>query len=244
MKVSGHQPCYIPWYGFFEKVAKVDIFAIHDIAQYEKGGYINRNLIKSSQGFLWLTIPIQIKGNKNTPIKEIKIDNTQDWKRRHWKAITVNYNKSKYFRDYRDFFGDIYHSNWEYIYELNMSIISFIMDELNINTKLCYISEMECRHKKKSDFVLSLCKELQADNYLSGKLGKEYLNEKDFELEGINIDYQEIRKIEYQQLFNDFIPNLSIIDILFNCGPVRTEAIVRGERSFDERISFLSSSRR
>lgn len=244
MLVSGHQPCYIPWYGFFEKIAKSDVFAIHDVAQYEKGGYINRNQIKSSQGPLWLSIPILIKGNKNSLIKDLKIDNSQDWQRRHWKAIKMNYNKSEYFDKYYDFFGYIYNSNWEYLHELNMTIINFILEELNITTRLYFTSEMECRHQKKSDFVLSLCKELHADTYISGKLGKDYLIERDFELEGIKIDYQEIRKIEYKQLFKDFIPNLSIIDILFNCGAERTEEIVKEERSINERTSGLSSSRR
>lgn len=244
MRVSGHQPSYIPWYGFFEKIAKSDVFAIHDFAQYEKGGYISRNQIKSSQGPLWLSIPILIKGNKNTPIRELKIDNSQEWQRRHWKAINMNYNKAEYFNEYRDFFGDIYHSDWKYIHDLNMSIINFILDEINITTKICYTSEMECRHEKKSDFVLSLCKELQADMYLSGKLGKDYLIEKDFELEGIKIEYQEIIKMEYEQLFNGFIPNLSIIDILFNCGAERTEKLIKEERGNNERISVLSSSRR
>ncbi|MCY8467143.1 WbqC family protein [Bacillus atrophaeus] len=239
--VSGHQSSYIPWYGFFEKIHKSDLFAIHDTAQFEKKGFLNRNRIKTPQGPRWLTVPLQMKNYKEIELRHMKIDQTQDWQRKHWMAIQMNYAKAPYFEQYRAFFEDIYQRDWEYLHELNMYIIQFFLKELRISTPICYVSELECRNEKKSDFVLALCHELGAGRYYSGSQGSDYLIESDFERDGIAIEYQTIRAIEYPQLFGEHIPHLSMIDMLMNCGADMAETLVKGGQ-YDESNGVCGTS--
>ncbi|MFE6707081.1 WbqC family protein [Bacillus thuringiensis] len=228
MIISGHQPSYLPWYGFFEKIHKSDVFVFHDIAQFEKKGFLNRNRIKTSQGASWLTVPIQMKNYKEIPFNKLKIDNTQDWERKHWKAIRINYSNAPYFNVYKDYLESFYSEDWLNLNDMNMNFIHFIIRELNIDTELYYVSELEGITGKKSDFVLELCQKFSASTYYSGSLGQDYLNENDFENENIEIIYQRIRDYSYKQLFGEFIPHLSILDILLNCGPKETEKLIKG----------------
>ncbi|ASB94934.1 WbqC family protein [Bacillus subtilis] len=231
--VSGHQSSYLPWYGFFEKIHKSDVFAIHDTAQFEKKGFLNRNRIKTSQGSMWLTVPLQMKNYKDIELRGMKIDQEQDWRKKHWMAIKMNYAKAPYFEEYQMFFKDVYQREWEYLHDLNMFIINFFLRELRISTPICYVSELECRNEKKSDFVLALCKELGADHYYSGSQGSDYLIESDFDRSGITIEYQQIRAIHYPQLFGEHIPHLSMLDMLMNCGADICETLIKGGQ-YDE----------
>ncbi|MBK5503168.1 MULTISPECIES: WbqC family protein [unclassified Bacillus (in: firmicutes)] len=228
MIISGHQPSYLPWYGFFEKIHKSDVFVFHDIAQFEKKGFLNRNRIKTSQGVSWLTVPMQMKNYKEIPLNKLKIDNTQDWERKHWKTVRINYSNAPYFNVYKDYLEGFYSEKWDNLNSLNMNFIHFIIRELNIDTELYYASELEGITGKKSDFVLELCQKFNASTYYSGSLGQDYLIESDFEHENIEIMYQRIREYSYPQLFGEFIPHLSMLDILLNCGPEETEKLIKG----------------
>ncbi|ARJ25527.1 WbqC family protein [Bacillus mycoides] len=228
MIISGHQPSYLPWYGFFEKIHKSDVFVFHDIAQFEKKGFLNRNRIKTSQGVSWLTVPMQMKNYKEIPLNKLKIDNTQDWERKHWKTIRINYSNAPYFNVYKDYLEGFYSEKWDNLNSLNMNFIHFIIRELNIDTELYYASEIEGITGKKSDFVLELCQKFNASTYYSGSLGQDYLIESDFEHENIEIMYQRIREYSYPQLFGEFIPHLSMLDVLLNCGPEETEKLIKG----------------
>ncbi|GAA0130767.1 WbqC family protein [Bacillus velezensis] len=241
--ISGHQSSYLPWYGFFEKMYKSDLFAIHDTAQFEKKGFLNRNRIKTPQGPRWLTVPLQMKQYKDIELRHMKIDQTQDWRKKHWMAIKMNYAKAPYFERYQHFFQDVYQRKWEYLHDLNMHIIEFFRKELRIETPLCYVSELECRKEKKSDFVLALCQELGADRYYSGSQGSDYLIESDFDRNGIVIEYQQIRHFDYPQLFGEHIPHLSMLDMLMNCGADTAEMLVKGGQ-YDESNGICSASRR
>lgn len=143
MIISGHQPSYLPWHGFFEKIHKSDVFVFHDIAQFEKKGFLNRNRIKTSQGVSWLTVPMQMKNYKEIPLNKLKIDNTQDWERKHWKTIRINYSNAPYFNVYKDYLEGFYSEKWDNLNSLNMNFIHFIIRELNIDTELYYASELE-----------------------------------------------------------------------------------------------------
>ncbi|MCQ6536822.1 hypothetical protein EXW32_29570 (plasmid) [Bacillus mycoides] len=228
MIISGHQPSYLPWYGFFEKIHKSDVFVFHDIAQFEKKGFLNRNRIKTSQGVSWLTVPMQMKNYKEIPLNKLKIDNTQDWERKHWKTVRINYSNAPYFNVYKDYLEGFYSEKWDNLNSLNMNFIHFIIRELNIDTELYYASELEGITGKKSDFVLELCQKFNASTYYSGSLGQDYLIESDFEHENIEIMYQRIREYSYPQLFGEFIPHLSMLDVLLNCGPEETEKLIKG----------------
>lgn len=214
--VAIHQLGYLPWLGFFDKMAKADIFVFYDDAQFEKNYFDNRNKIKTAQGWTWITVPVKYKFGQK--LNEVEIDNAQRWQEKHYKTLLINYNKTPFSPAYLDFFEEIYKKKWEKLVDLNTTLIKYLAEKLGIKTELIKSSELNCAGKK-SEKLLNICKKLNADIYLSGKFGKNYLDEKLFKENNIKVIYQDFKYPVYPQLYAEFIPNLSAIDLLFNCGP-------------------------
>jgi len=189
--ITIHQPNYIPWLGFFHKLLISDVYVAFDDVQFEKNSFNNRNKIKTANGDCWLTIPIITKGkSKETLLNSAQIDNNQNWAKKHLKTIKTNYSKAEYYDDYIDFFEDTYSKKWTYLSELNMYILQWIIDELKIDTEIILSSEIKNKKEKKDELVLEICKGLDADIYISGALGKDYLKTNDFEKEKIKVYFQ------------------------------------------------------
>ena len=94
------QPGYLPWLGFFEQMFRCDVFVLYDDVQFEKGSWRNRNRIKSSQGPVWLTVPVCLKGYGFQIIKDVKINSSISWQQKHLKTITQNYGKTSLYKTY------------------------------------------------------------------------------------------------------------------------------------------------
>ena len=155
MIISIHQPQYLPWDNFFKKIKKSDCFIFLDNVEFQKNGLQNRNQIKTSNGPIWLTVPIKQKlGQK---ISDVEIDNSKDWKKKHWKTISENYNKSKHFDNFKGNFQNIFLSNWNNLSELNIKIILEILMILNIKTKIYKASDLKVKGKS-TELLVNLCK--------------------------------------------------------------------------------------
>lgn len=222
MILTGHQPNYLPYLGFFHKLAYSDVFAIVDNVQFVKRGtfgWMNRNRIRTKDGWMWLTVPVLTKGKYHQLIIETKINNDLPWARKHFNAIYHNYHTAPYFKKYSGFFEDIYKRRWDNLVDLNIEIILYIIKELGVKIKkIVKCSDIGVKGKA-SEYVIDICKRLNADTYLSGLHGKDYLDEKLFLEENIKLSYQEFVHPVYKQQFEGFVPGLSVIDLLFNCGP-------------------------
>ena len=216
MILTAHQPTYLPWLGLFHKIALSDKFIYLDNIQYEKNSWQNRNKIKTSDGTLWLTIPVHAHINLNC--NEIKIDNTHNWNQKHSKTIEINYTKAPYYESYKHFFKKIFSKKWEYLSELNEYILKWFLDEFKINTEFLKTSDFELEGKK-SDLILEICEKFNAKKYVSGILGKNYIDPEIFRRKDITLIFQDYIHPNYKQLYGNFISNMSIIDLLFNCGP-------------------------
>lgn len=213
--VSIHQPGYLPWLGFFKKIEYSDVFVILDDVKYVKRQWHNRNQIRTSQGNKFLSVPI--KGNSGKNINEVEIDYSQDWRLIHKKTIKYSYSKAKYFEQYWNLLEKIFSEKFEKLLELNWALIDCIMKELKLEKKIIFSSDLDIQ-KTKSDRNLAICKKLKASVYLSGTLGKNYLNEQDFSNNGIKVEFQNFQHPIYTQCYEPFIPNMATIDILFNEG--------------------------
>lgn len=214
MIVSIHQPAYIPWLGYFDKIAKSEVHIFLDDVEYSKNNLFNRNKIKTPQGWMWLTIPIYYKSNML--ICDTKISNTPKWTREHWRSIKTNYSKAEYFKDYSNEIMDFYLRDWEKLMDFTISMNKKIAALLGIKTKFIKSSELHVLGKR-NEKLINLCKAVGADTYLSGQGAKAYMNEKLFLANNIKIRYQDFHQPIYKQLWGDFIPNLSVIDFLFTC---------------------------
>jgi len=213
--VAIHQPQYLPWLGYFDKIEQADIFVILDNVQYKKNEWQNRNRIKTANGWQWLTVPVQYKFLEK--INEVKINNRIDWNRKHLNAIVINYGRSFYFKKYRSFFEDVYSQEWEYLVDINVCLINFLIKALGINTETLMASKLRLREDP-TDRLIDICKEVGADTYLAGKDGRKYMDVEKFKEENVNVIFQDFQHPVYNQLFGNFEPQMSVIDILFNCG--------------------------
>ena len=174
-KVAILQSNYIPWKGYFDLINMVDEFILYDEVQYTKNDWRNRNKIKTPQGIQWLTIPVR-QESLDQKIKDTKISDKK-WNIKHWRTISQNYSKSKYFKDYKDIFEELYLTcDEEYLSQINYKFITTINEILEIKTKLRWSSEFELVDGQ-TEKLLGICKDCNADIYLSGPAAKDYFNE-------------------------------------------------------------------
>lgn len=217
--VAGHQPHYLPWIGYFNKIYQSDIFCIVDSIQFEKKWFQSRNKIRTREGELWLTMPVKTHDKFSQKISEVQIDNSVPWKRKHWKSISLSYQKAPYFSIYADFFEDVYRRDWNMLIDLDEHIIRGVMKFLNIEKKIIRSSSFHPEGKK-TDLIVDICKKTGARGYLSGTGGAHsYVELEKFTVAGLTHKFQKFTHPVYPQIHGGFIPKMAIIDLLFNCGP-------------------------
>lgn len=219
MKVAIHQPQYLPWLPYLLKVDACDLFILLDSVDFQKNGLQNRNQIKTAQGAHWLTVPVQQRlGQK---ICDVRINGSVDWRRKHWQTIQQCYRKAGAFARHGQELEAVFAREWGSLCELNVALTTMMLRWMEIPTPVRMSSAMQARGNA-SELVLQLCQEVHATQYISGTGGRSYLEEAAFRRAGIDIDYQESRlPVSYPQQFPQagFIPALSALDILLNCGP-------------------------
>ena len=231
MLVAIHQPNYLPWLGYFHKMAHSDVFVIFDDVQLVRGkSFVTRNQVKTANNVQWLTVPVKEKGDMRL-IKDALITQDGKWQRKHWRTIQLSYQKAPYFDRYGEKFSQIYEASWQNLSELNVTLIKLIKDLMGINTRLVLSSEMniEARGTEK---IISIIKELGADRYITGEGegSKRYVTEEEFRKNDVELIYQRFEHPVYHQLWGDFVANLSAIDLLFNEGESSLK-ILMGEDS-------------
>ena len=222
--ISIRQPGYLPYLGFFKKIQSSDIFVYLDDVQYERGDWDNRNKIRTYEGSIWLTVPVLNKFGQK--LNEVNIANNQDWNKKHRLTIKTNYQKAPYFAKYWKKIDSILSKKWEKLIDLNLALIKYFNSELDLQTRTVKSSELQI-NSVGSQRLLDICKELGAKTYLSGEIGKNYLDEKIFRNEGIKVIYEKFKHPIYHQLHGEFIPNMSIVDLLFNEGENAREILLK-----------------
>lgn len=228
MKLSGHQPNYIPWPGYFVKMSQCDIFFILDTAQFQTGSSLdNRNLIKTSQGTQLLTVPVKRKGMGLQRFNEVTV--VPGWKRQHLTALRVNYAKAPCYKEIFPMIEKVLQDTGHLV-DTNIGFIKLVHDLLGLKTKLVFLSDLpQFSMLHKNELIVAVCNHFSADSYLSGIGGKAYNKPEIFEKNGIKLEYLYYNPVVYPQLWGDFIPNLSIVDMLFNCGAAGTRKLLLKE---------------
>ncbi len=223
MIVTIHQPQYFPWLGYFDKMRMADVFCYLDDVQYKKNEWQNRNRIKTAQGWQWITVPVRYKFPEK--INEVTINNNEKWRKKHFQALTTNYSKAPFFKTYIDFFEDVYNREWEFISELNIYIIEGIRNFLKLDQKKTFQSSEHTLSSDPTERLIDICKTVGGDTYLAGQGSVNYMDTSKFEESGIKVITQDYSHPEYPQLYGEFQPHMSIIDLLFNCGPESAERL-------------------
>ncbi|MFQ5823851.1 MAG: WbqC family protein [bacterium] len=225
MILAAEYPNYLPLVSFFYKMAQAEIFVLVDDFQFTKHNYINRTKIKTARGVQWLTVPVLTKGRKGQLIQQVQINVFQDWRRKHWKTLMVNYTYAAYFDKYSDFFESVFNKSWSYLLDLNLKIIEYIKNELHVPAKIYLGSELNIKGKG-NQRLINLLEKLNCRTYLSFLDGKRYLDTQIFEKNGFEVEFISSKPILYHQQFGNFISNLSIVDLLFNEGENSTNLIL------------------
>jgi hypothetical protein len=227
MIVSIHQPQYLPWLGYFDKIERSDVFVFLDNVQFKKNEWQNRNKIKTSDGWQWLSVPVIHSFTQK--ISEVEINNTVQWGRKHLMALVTHYSKAPFYKNYIDFFEQTYTREWTYLVDINIHMIEYLVEALRLSDKKFVLSsDLESREGS-TERLIDICKQLGGDVYLSGKDGAKYMDLDIFKEEGIQVIFQDYKHPRYEQLYGDFEPFLSIIDLLFNCGPDSLSILKKGE---------------
>lgn len=212
-----HQPQFMPWLGYFDKIVRSDIFVFLDNVQFKKNEFQNRNKIKTAQGWMWLTVPVLYKYPEH--IDEVQINNRIDWRKKHVRTLKINYAKTPYFYDLSPEVEQFYVGDWEFIAEANRESVLMLLRMLGADTKTEVASSLGDLPEEPSERLAAICVSVGADTYLSGAGGRAYVDLEPFNKKGIKVVFQNFKHPVYLQLYGDFIPNLSLLDLLFNCGP-------------------------
>lgn len=217
MIISINQPAYMPWMGYFNRIAKADLHVVLDHVQYEKNSFTNRNKIKTKDGLLWLTVPLKTKGLfGDLSINNVKIAN-DIWKKNHFKNLEYSYLKSPFYKNYENFLNEFYKNDFVKLVDIIYPMNSWLLEALEIKTPIIYSSSLNLSNSK-SDLVLEICKYFDAKSYLSGPFGRDYLDLESFQKSNIEILYDDYVHPVYDQFNGDFESHLGIWDLLFNCG--------------------------
>lgn len=234
MIVSINQPAYLPWLGYFHRIAVSDVHIVLDHVQFEKNSFTNRNKVRTADGWCWLTVPVKTAGKfGDLSIHEIEISNEKKWGLKHWQAIRLNYSKAPFFAQHAAFFEGIYARPWGSLNDVIRAITEYLLDAFGIRTKLYFSSQMKVSGKK-DELVLNLCRELNATQYLSGPLGRDYLREEMFRSHGIEVRYDDYHHPVYSQAYSGFEPYMAAIDLLFNAGPASLDIILKDQEQIAE----------
>ena len=220
-RIAISQPTYLPWYGYFALIDYVDEFVFLNDVQFDKRSWQSRNYIKTSNDKLLLSANVKTKGKFSQNINEVQLINYDIFSTNHLKSIKLNYKKSKYFDLYFNEIKKIFDKRFDKLQDLNIEIINKINELLGIKKKILFSSEFNSNKKNfyKDEYLLEICKKVDAEIYISTIGAKKYLSKsKLFINKNIFIKYFEMNKFVYSQPNGQFVPNLSVLDILFNEG--------------------------
>jgi hypothetical protein len=228
--VAIHQPNYIPWPGYFHKLAAADVFVYLDAVQYPRGqSFAPRNRIKTPNGVTFLTIPVSVPKGSEGKASYLEVELADDkWRRKHLATVEQSYGRAPHFDEVFPLYERELEAGETFV-PLNIGLIEAFASYLGIETRRVRLSELLPSFGQKTELILDVCRALDGDAYLSGTGGgRDYTDEALLKENGIELRYDEFEYPEYPQLWGDFEPNLSVLDVLLNCGPGSRELVVPG----------------
>ncbi len=236
-KIAIMQPYFFPYLGYYQLINEADIFILYDDINFIKKGWINRNkLLSNQEGSKFFTLPLE-KQSSNKLIKEIKVSNNK-WKKKLLNLLHHEYKHSPFFEETMDVINSCLQINSQFISEINAYSINKISSHIGIKTKIisdCKINELEKDLQsnqyidggilyRKEVRIFEICKHYNSNHYINAIGGKKLYDPNLFEQENIKLNFIKMNTISYhQKKSNSFIENLSIIDVLMNCGKRKTQ---------------------
>jgi len=228
VRVAILQPTYLPWMGYYGIIDVADTFVFYDDVQFSVQSWQQRNKIKTAQGWMWLTVPIVREFGLR--INDTRINNSTNWNKKHWESIRQNYSKAPFFEQFVPIFQEVYEDEWEYLASLNITLIKKIAEILGLKTKFILSSELNVEGIK-MERLLNMLKKIGASEYISGPGAKDYIEVNSFRENDIKLYWYEYEHPVYLQKRGEFMPYLSVIDLLFNTGDEAIRYIREGSQN-------------
>jgi hypothetical protein len=217
MIVAAHQPQYMPWLGYFDKIDRADVFVLLDTIQFKKNEWQNRNKIKTVQGWQWLTVPVSYRFPEK--IYEVGIHKKSRWQDKHRRTLHTNYARSLYYNDIMAVLGHFFSKEWDRIGLLNIFIVKELARVLGITTPIYVASELGDFPDDPDERLIAMTKYFKGTTYLAGIGANAYMKREKYDKAGVRVEVQAFQHPVYPQLFGKFEPFMSVLDLLFNCGP-------------------------
>ena len=209
---------------------QADVFCYLDNVQYKKNEWQNRNRIKTAQNWQWMTVPVCFRFPQR--INEVEINTKLPWVKKHLQALVTNYRKAPFFDDYFPTFDECLRREWKWLSELNIFLIEHLREMIGLRQKQTMLaSELSLSSNDPTGRLVKICKSVGADTYLAGRDGANYMDLEQFGKNSINVVFQEFQHPVYPQLFREFQSHLSVVDLLFNCGPESADIIRKANPS-------------
>lgn len=219
MILSAARPYFCPHPGYFARILASDIFVVLDDVQFPQGTtWVTRNRFKNDQGMFWMTIPVWKKGLGLQKISDVKICREGRWQRKHLASLQQAYRHAPYRDDHLGVFERMVPSGPQGILEMDMELMSYVLAELDCPTRIVRMSGTGVRDQG-TRLLVELCRALGADRYLVQDSARKWIDTAFFEGAGIELEYMKPSTPVYPQLWGEFLPDLSIFDLLFICGP-------------------------
>lgn len=227
MRIAIHQPHFLPWLGYLDKIDRADLFVVLDTVQFKKNEWQNRNKVRTSQGWQWLTVPV--RHNFGQTLNQVDINQDAEWRAKHLRAVKLHYGRAPYLDQYLDGLREIYQRSWERLADLNLAVIRWLLKAFGISTPIQLASEMRLRQEP-TDRLIDICRAVGATHYLAGAGAHAYMNVPRFQESGVMLEVQEFKHPVYRQCYEPFLPGMAALDVLLTYGGEALQ-ILRSTRS-------------
>jgi WbqC-like protein family len=230
MIVAAHQPHYMPWLGYLDKLAKADLFVVMDDLQFEPQNFQNRQRVRLPTASAWLTVPVE-HGEPLQRICDKRIEPAanarQSWRHRHWATLETNYRRAAHWARYAGELRAIYDREWTHLLDLDLHMLELARRWLDIRTPVVLASSLGLAGSK-TDRLIDLCHKVGARCYLTGSGGSQsYLDSEQLGRAGVGVIWQRFEHPIYAQRYDrGFDSHLGFIDLVLNHGPSCRELLM------------------
>jgi len=228
-----HQPNFLPWMGFFAKIAAADLYIVMDNVQFPRNSWVNRVRIGGNGPPVWLTVPARHASRLDLRIDEVEISWEPDWRRKHVTTLQQRYARSQWLRDVLDPFEAALGRRHQLLVDQNVELIQAMLELCGIDRQLIRGSQLQTAGSQVagtgSALIASMCREAGATEYLAGQGAADYEDLAVYAEHGIGYRKANFTHPVYpQRPGGAFEPGLSIVDALLSAGPERTRALLLG----------------
>lgn len=223
--LAAHQPNFLPWAGLFHKVGQADVWVLADDVQFSRGGLTNRNRFRTATGWQWLTVPVLTRGRGDQRICDVEILPDGGWRHKHLQTLECNYAHAPFYDSYAPSIAAIYHRQWNRLLDLNLALLHFLLQQLGMAVEVKLSSALELRQGRTTRLV-DMALACDCEVYLAGSgASRDYIDEAAFVAAGVECRFGTFAHPHYRQCHPGFEANMSVLDILFNCGSDSREVI-------------------